>query len=44
MINDTTAFPLDCEVQFIGEGAANVVFDVKTPEGQPAFPGAHTRP
>lgn len=44
MNNDTTAFPPDCEAEFIGEGAANVVFDVKTPEGQPAFPGTNTRP
>ncbi|OIW33600.1 hypothetical protein CONLIGDRAFT_184866 [Coniochaeta ligniaria NRRL 30616] len=32
-------FPPDCEADFIGEGAANVVFHVKRPGGQAAFPG-----
>ncbi|KAB5558223.1 inositol-pentakisphosphate 2-kinase [Coniochaeta sp. 2T2.1] len=39
MSNDAPVFPPDCEADFIGEGAANLVFDVKLPGGQPAFPG-----
>ncbi|KAB5570499.1 inositol-pentakisphosphate 2-kinase [Coniochaeta sp. 2T2.1] len=39
MSNDAPVFPPDCEADFIGEGAANLVFDVRLPGGEPAFPG-----
>ena len=39
MPNDKTVLPPDCQADFIGEGAANVVFHVRLPRGGPAFPG-----
>jgi len=36
-------FRPDCEADLIGEGAANVVFHLKEPGDQPAFPGVYFR-
>jgi inositol-pentakisphosphate 2-kinase len=38
---DKPALPDDRQVQFVGEGAANVVFNVEVHPGKPAYPGTY---